>query len=66
MRNRAHLLEIIREEQRRGEACPCGGSNEMCGCQNRPNRKEPCGECHLQPGETCDICGAQELAKGSV
>ena len=21
-------------------------------------RKRPCGECHLQPGETCDICGA--------
>jgi len=20
----------------------------------------PCGECHLQPGETCDICGAQQ------
>lgn len=20
--------------------------------------KEPCGECHLQPDETCDICGA--------
>jgi hypothetical protein len=20
--------------------------------------KEPCGECHLQPGEACDICGA--------
>lgn len=20
--------------------------------------KEPCGECHLHPGETCDICGA--------
>lgn len=20
--------------------------------------KPPCGECHLQPGETCDICGA--------
>lgn len=20
--------------------------------------KEPCGECHVQPGETCDICGA--------
>lgn len=19
---------------------------------------EPCGECHIQPGETCDICGA--------
>jgi hypothetical protein len=19
---------------------------------------EPCGECHLQPGETCDVCGA--------
>ena len=21
--------------------------------------KRPCGECHLQPGETCDICGAE-------
>ena len=21
---------------------------------------EPCGECHLQPGETCDICGAAQ------
>lgn len=23
------------------------------------NPKHPCGECHLQPGETCDICGAR-------
>jgi hypothetical protein len=23
--------------------------------------KTPCGECHIQPGETCDICGASEL-----
>jgi hypothetical protein len=22
--------------------------------------KRPCGECHLQPGEICDICGARE------
>lgn len=22
--------------------------------------KPPCGECHVQPGETCDICGARE------
>jgi hypothetical protein len=21
--------------------------------------KEPCGECHLNPGERCDICGAK-------
>lgn len=21
--------------------------------------KEPCGECHLPDGETCDICGAK-------
>lgn len=21
---------------------------------------EPCGECHLQPAETCDVCGATE------
>lgn len=20
----------------------------------------PCGECHLRPGERCDICGARE------
>ncbi len=27
----------------------------------KPQRKdgeEPCGECHLQPNEICDICGA--------
>lgn len=22
---------------------------------------EPCGECHIQPGETCDICGRRRL-----
>jgi hypothetical protein len=22
-------------------------------------KRTPCGECHLQPGERCDICGAQ-------
>ena len=22
-------------------------------------RKHACGECHLQPGEVCDICGRQ-------
>lgn len=22
--------------------------------------KTPCGECHLKPGERCDICGARE------
>lgn len=26
---------------------------------------EPCGECHLQSGETCDICGALSPAKRS-
>lgn len=24
--------------------------------------RTPCGECHLQPGETCDICGRQAAA----
>lgn len=24
-------------------------------------RTEPCGECHLQPGERCDICGARDV-----
>lgn len=23
-------------------------------------QRRPCGECHLQPGEVCDICGKQE------
>lgn len=23
--------------------------------------KEPCGECHLSHGETCDVCGATAL-----
>ena len=26
----------------------------------QPSRNDdgkPCGECHIQPGETCDICG---------
>lgn len=27
---------------------------------SRRDGKEPCGECHLQPGETCDICGARQ------
>ena len=24
-------------------------------------RTEPCGECHLQPGERCDVCGARDV-----
>lgn len=33
----------------------------------RKDGGEPCGECHLRPGETCDICGAvqPELDKAS-
>jgi hypothetical protein len=27
---------------------------------SRKDGGEPCGECHLQAGETCDICGARE------
>lgn len=33
----------------------------------KPTRKpgeKPCGECHLQPGETCDVCGAKERERG--
>lgn len=35
----------------------------------QPGRKpggEPCGECHLSPGETCDICGAVSPKKTKV
>jgi hypothetical protein len=24
-------------------------------------RKEPCGECRLQPGERCNVCGASDV-----
>jgi len=26
-------------------------------------RTTPCGECHLQPGERCDICGARDVSE---
>lgn len=29
------ILGIIRHEQGRAGKCPCRGSNEMCGCQNK-------------------------------
>ena len=28
----------------------------------RRGAKTPCGECHLQPGERCDVCGASSGA----
>ena len=28
--------------------------------------KEPCGECHLQEGEVCDICGAKQMNKTTI
>ncbi|MEY9718821.1 hypothetical protein [Sinorhizobium fredii] len=31
----------------------------------RKDGSEPCGECHIQPGETCDICGARNTDDGS-
>ncbi len=31
----------------------------------RASQKSPCGECHLQPGEQCDVCGAR-AAQGVV
>lgn len=32
----------------------------------RRDGQEPCGECHIKPGETCDICGAARPAGGPV
>lgn len=42
---RINLLREMREDQRRLINIPkdCEG--------------DPCGECHLKPGEVCDICG---------
>lgn len=27
--------------------------------KKRKAKEFPCGECHLQPGEQCDVCGAR-------
>ncbi len=32
--------------------------------QTGPGKTYPCGECHLQPGETCDICGVRAKTCG--
>lgn len=32
----------------------------------RRDGQEPCGECHLQAGETCDICGAKHASSVDV
>lgn len=31
--------------------------------QRQKDGGEPCGECHLQPGERCDICGAESRSQ---
>jgi len=38
------LLRLVRHEQDRAGRCPCRGSNDMCGCQNRIESKEQSGE----------------------
>jgi hypothetical protein len=32
--------------------------DELRAMKKSRDSKKPCGECHLQLGETCDICGA--------
>lgn len=35
------------------------GARKLCGLLVAMiERGKPCGECHLQPGERCDVCGA--------
>jgi hypothetical protein len=38
--------------------CDCGGYSPGMRRADARLGKPPCGECHLQPGERCDICGA--------
>jgi hypothetical protein len=52
-------IEVIRERSD-GEFCHIV---EPSGMMDRYyNPPPPCGECHLKPGERCDICGKQALA----
>ena len=54
-----HPVQVVDEQDGveivdgRGEPFPKPG---------RRDGKDPCGECHLKPGETCDICGAAMTA----
>lgn len=47
---RATFSRLTAAEKKGGEPFPQPDRNRK--------GKEPCGECHIQPGETCDICGA--------
>jgi hypothetical protein len=56
-----------RENVGGGETEPYGGPgirDPLVEIVRKPG-KEPCGECHIRPGETCDICGAKAAAEQS-
>lgn len=58
-RVRLHVkAEALRWVLREIEALPPVGVGEGFPQPQRRDGKPPCGECHLRPGETCDICGA--------
>lgn len=57
----ATKAEVIAAWNRRALSAPIApaGPDDAFPTPSRKDGGEPCGECHIQPGETCDICGAQ-------
>lgn len=50
-----------------GDICPeCEARYAAREAYTGPIADGPCGECHLQPGECCDICGKRNEAEAPV
>ena len=68
----SELLEFVEEVRRTGDtrlasmviAVIAKAKGEQFPQPSKKTGGDPCGECHLQAGETCDICGAIAKAKG--
>lgn len=62
MRNRIReLTDTVRDDYDRAVLCVVDDLEAMLGTLSRVGL--PCGECHLRPGELCDVCG--RLAPGA-
>ena len=57
----AERVRRVKAEQELRAAQPAPLRDPLVAIRWRPG-EEPCGECHLQAGEVCDICGASQPA----
>lgn len=52
------IARIRAKRATRDRNSPLPGRDSLIQIDTNRSGKEPCGECHIQEGETCDICGA--------